>query len=99
MKAVRLTELGGPQRLHVEAVPAPEPAAGEVLVAIRRAAFNRRDVFITQGLYPAIQLPRTLGSDGAGVVAQLGADVSGLRVGVPVVIDPQLGWTDKTFHA
>jgi len=92
MKAVRLNELGGPEKLHVETIPDPEPGAGEIAVKIHRAAYNRRDVFITQGLYPGIELPRTLGSDGAGVVAALGPGADGPPVGTPVVIDPMIGW-------
>src|SRR5262249_39052621 len=84
---------------HVEAIPDPVPGPGEVLVAITHAAFNRRDVYITQGLYPKIELPRTLGSDGTGTVAALGADVAGPPVGTPVVIDPQLGWGGPGIHA
>jgi NADPH:quinone reductase-like Zn-dependent oxidoreductase len=94
MKAVRLNEIGGPQNLRLETIDDPKPGAGEILVRVRRAAFNRRDVFITQGLYPGIALPRTLGSDGAGVVAALGSGVSGPAQGTPVVIDPMLGWGD-----
>ena len=41
MKAVRLNELGGPEKLHVEEIAEPKPAAGEVLVKVGRAAFNR----------------------------------------------------------
>lgn len=94
MKAVRLNEIGGPQNLHVETLPDPTPGPGELLVKITRAAFNRRDVFITQGLYPGIELPRTLGSDGAGTVAALGSGTNGPAVGTRVVIDPMLGWGD-----
>jgi zinc-binding alcohol dehydrogenase/oxidoreductase len=83
MKAVRLHEVGGPQNLRVEEIESPVPAAGETLVRVRTAAFNRRDVFITQGLYPGISLPRTLGSDGAGVHE---------KSETHVVIDPMLGW-------
>jgi NADPH:quinone reductase-like Zn-dependent oxidoreductase len=92
MKAVRITETGGPEKLHVADVPEPVPGPGEILVRITRAAFNRRDVFITQGLYPGIELPRTLGSDGAGTVEALGAGVSGPAAGTRVVINPMLGW-------
>jgi zinc-binding alcohol dehydrogenase/oxidoreductase len=92
MKAVRLNEIGGPQNLRIETIPDLTPGEGQVLVKIKRAAFNRRDVFITQGLYPGIELPRTLGSDGAGEVAGLGPGVGGPAVGTPVVIDPMLGW-------
>jgi zinc-binding alcohol dehydrogenase/oxidoreductase len=85
MIAVRLHEVGGPQNLHVEEIARPSPSNGEVLVRVHAAAFNRRDVFITQGLYPNIELPRTLGSDGAGVLDGKGE----------VVIDPMLGWGDN----
>ena len=85
MKAIRLHEVGGPQNLRVDEVAPPAPASGETLVRIRAAAFNRRDVFITQGMYPGIELPRILGSDGAGIEESSGAEV---------VIDPMLGWGD-----
>jgi NADPH:quinone reductase-like Zn-dependent oxidoreductase len=99
MRAVRLHELGGPSKLQVDEIPIPEPAAGWTCVRVLRAAYNRRDVFITQGLYPGIELPKTLGSDGVGTVAALGAGVAGPAVGTPVVIDPEIGWSDATFHA
>jgi len=95
MKAVRLNEQGGPEKLHVEEIAKPKPAADEVLVRIERAAFNRRDVFITQGMYPGISLPRTLGSDGAGEIAELGENVTGHVAGTPVVINPELAWQDE----
>ena len=93
MRAVRLHELGGPQCLRLDELPMPQPAAGEALVRVGAAAFNRRDVFITQGLYPGIALPKTLGSDGAGVLEALGSDSAcSARAGDAVVIDPMLDW-------
>lgn len=92
MRAVRLRETGGPQNLQIEEIDRPQPAAGEILVRIRAAALNRRDVFITQGLYPNIQLPKTLGSDGAGVVEALGEGALGFAAGDEIVIDPMIGW-------
>ncbi len=94
MRAVRLHELGGPDALVVEEVEAPRPAPGEVLVRIRAAALNHRDVFITRGLYPNLRLPAILGSDGAGEMAALGDGVRGARIGDEVVIDPLLDWGD-----
>lgn len=94
MRAVRLHETGGPRNLRIDDVAVPQPGEGEALVRIRAGALNRRDVFITQGLYPKISLPRTLGSDGAGEVAAVGAGVTHLEIGAPVVIDPMLGWGD-----
>jgi zinc-binding alcohol dehydrogenase/oxidoreductase len=99
MKAVRLNELGGPEKLHVEEIADPVAGPGQIVVKISRAALNRRDVFITQGLYPGIELPKTLGSDGTGVVAALGAGVTGPAIGTAVVIDPEIGWSDSLGHA
>ena len=94
MRALRLGELGGPEKLGVREIAVPEVGDGEALVEIGAAALNRRDLFITQGLYPKIRLPITLGSDGAGRIAALGSVVAGLEVGDEVVIDPMLGWGD-----
>ncbi len=93
MKAVRLNELGGPEKLHIEEIEQPKAGPGEIVVRVKRAAFNRRDVFITQNLYPGIVLPRTLGSDGCGEVAELGEGVTGPAIGTAVVINPEFGWT------
>jgi zinc-binding alcohol dehydrogenase/oxidoreductase len=95
MRAVRLHEIdreNGPKNFRVEQIDDPAPGAGEMLVKIRRAAFNRRDVFISQGLYPGIQLPCVPGSDGVGTVAAHGEGAEGPPVGTRVVIDPTLGW-------
>jgi zinc-binding alcohol dehydrogenase/oxidoreductase len=94
MKAVRLHELGGPERLRLDAVDVPSPGDGEALIRVHAAALNRRDLFVTQGLYPKIRLPVTLGSDGAGVIAALPSTVAGLSEGEEVVVDPMLGWGD-----
>ncbi|MDP9110607.1 MAG: zinc-binding dehydrogenase [Candidatus Eremiobacteraeota bacterium] len=94
MKAVRLHAIGSPDNLAIEEIAEPHPGPGEIAVAVRAAALNRRDLFITQGLYPKIELPRTLGSDGAGRVAALGSGVSEPAVGSDVVINPMLGWGD-----
>ncbi len=94
MRAVRLHEIGGPEKLRVEEIGVPAIRDGEALVRVRAAALNRRDLFITQGHYPNIRVPVTLGSDGAGEIAQLGGVVANLAVGDEVVIDPMLGWGD-----
>lgn len=90
MKAVRLHEAGPPEVLRLEDVPVPEPRAGEVLVRLRAAALNRRDVGIRLGRQLAEARPFTPGSDGAGEIAALGPGVAGLRVGEPVLINPTL---------
>ncbi len=79
MKALILKSLHQP--LVYGEYAAPSPVKGEVVVALRAAALNHRDVFIIQGLYSNIKYPCVLGSDGAG-------EWRGKRV----VIYPALEW-------
>jgi len=92
MKAIILRELGAPENLKLEEWPDPQAGAGEVVVRLKAAALNHRDVFIWQKLYPNIKLPAILGSDGAGVVALVGEGVDPALVGREVVIEPGLDW-------
>lgn len=92
MKAVVLRELGGPENLLYEDVPDPQPGTGEVVVKLKNAALNHRDVWIRKGLYAGIKLPIILGSDGAGVVATVGDGVDKSLVGSAVIINPGLCW-------
>ena len=94
MKAVRIHEVAGPQSLRVDDVPDPVPQAGEVLVKISRAALNRRDFFITKGLYPGIVTPCILGADGVGTVVSYGDGARGPAAGTRVVIYPAVNWGD-----
>ena len=86
MKAVLLTETGGPEKLSIGEVPTPSPGAGEVRVKLKAAALNRRDFWITSGLYPNIKMPCTTGSDGAGVIDEIGSGVDTKHRGREVVI-------------
>jgi len=92
MKAIVLRELGSAENLKLEEAPDPQPGAGEAVVRLKAAALNHRDVFIWQGLYPSIKLPVILGSDGAGVVAAVGAGVDQSLIGQEVVIEPGINW-------
>lgn len=94
MRAVVVTAFGGPEQLVLREHPNPVPAAGEVVVAIRAAAFNRRDVRVVAGLWPGVAPPFVPGSDAAGVVRDIGPDVQGVAVGAEVVICPSLDWGD-----
>jgi zinc-binding alcohol dehydrogenase/oxidoreductase len=89
MRAVILNDHGGPDRLVAGQLPDPEPQAGEVVVDLLAAALNHRDVWqrTAPGNHGAV-----LGSDGAGVVSQLGEGVTGIEVGQEVVINPSVGW-------
>lgn len=92
MQALTLNELKQPLQLQTR--PDLSPAAGEAVVELRAAALNRRDYWITQGMYPGIQLPIVLGSDGAGVVIQVGTAEDEHWVEKPVLINPGMGWGD-----
>lgn len=97
MRALRLVEFGDPPRFELAEVPDPEPGPDEVVIELRAAALNRRDpwVWTTPDYCP---LPVTLGSDGAGMVAAVGADVTGVVVGDEVIFDPTLGWGESEEH-
>lgn len=82
MHAVRVHE--GAALVH-ETVPDPEPKPGEVVVELRAAALNRRDLFVRNGIY-RFPLPLVPGSDGAGVRRDTGEEV---------VILPGIGWGDR----
>ena len=90
MMALTLTGTGGLEHIHVaEVPPPPPPGAGEAMVRIHSAALNRLDLFVAEGL-PGVTLgfPHVLGSDGAGIVEQVGPGVSSVRPGDRVMINP-----------
>src|SRR5471030_3359278 len=90
MKAIVLEAAGKP--LILKEVDKPDSKPGEVLVQIKAAALNRRDYWITVGKYAGIKYPSILGSDGAGVVAELGKDVNKEWLNKEVVINPCHNW-------
>ena len=98
MKAIRLHQPGGPEQLRFEEVPTPVPGTGEVLVQLKAAALNHRDVWIRMGMQMADRLPLIPGSDGAGLVAEIGSATGHLKVGDAVVINPSLSWGDREDH-
>ena len=83
MKAIRIHAHGGPEVLRYEEAPTPTPGAGQALIRIEAIGVNFIDIYHRSGLYP-VQFPYTLGQEAAGVVAELGPDVSGIAVGDPV---------------
>ncbi|MDG2383138.1 MAG: zinc-binding dehydrogenase [Pirellulaceae bacterium] len=93
MRAAVLSDLKQP--LQIEQLDDLKPKSGEVVVELQAAALNRRDYWVTQGMYPGIRTPVTLGSDGAGVVASLGDAGSQFEVGQPVIINPGWEWGEK----
>ena len=81
MRAYQLPEFG-PEKLELTELPQPDLGVDQVRVRMRAASVNYRDFMIASGWYnPNLQLPLIPFSDGAGEVAELGRDVSGLSVG------------------
>ena len=82
MKAIRVRQFGGPEVMRLEEVPDLRPGPGQVVVRVRAAGVNPVDTYIRSGTYaikPA--LPYTPGMDAAGVIAEVGPDVKGMRAG------------------
>lgn len=84
MRAALLSEFGRP--LHVEEVDLQSPQPGEVLVRIEASGVCRSDLHVVHGRSVVSQLPTVLGHEGAGVVEEVGAGVTGVAKGDPVVI-------------
>ncbi len=93
MKAIRLTELHQPVTLTEAADPVAGP--GEVVIKLKAAALNHRDVFVQKGLYPGTAVPVIPGSDGAGIVAAVGESTDPQLIGQEVIINPALNWGDN----
>ncbi len=91
MKALAFHEFGGPDKLRYEDVPDPKIKPNEVLVRVRACALNHLDLFVREGI-PALKtpLPFWTGCDIAGEIAEVGADVPGVKVGTRVAVNPNL---------
>jgi NADPH:quinone reductase-like Zn-dependent oxidoreductase len=87
-RVVVFDEFGGPEVLRVVEEPPGAPAAGEVRVRIEAFAVNPLDQMMRAGASPApVPLPHArLGVEGTGIVDELGAGVTGLKVGDPVIL-------------
>lgn len=92
MKAIVLNEIGPPENLKIKELPEPVPEEGEIVIQLKAAALNHRDVWIRTGQYPDIKLPVILGSDGAGEVVAIGSNVDSSWMGKAVIINPGLKW-------
>jgi len=92
MKAIMLRETGEPRQLKLEDIEKPKPGPKDVIVRLRAASLNRRDLMVVNGQYPGIKLPSILGSDGAGEVVEIGGEVKDVLIGDEVIINPGINW-------
>src|SRR3977135_104415 len=79
-KAIRFYQPGGPEVLVWEEVPVGKPGPGEARVRHTAVGLNYVDIYIRRGLYP-VPLPSGLGTEAAGVVEEVGPDVTDVKAG------------------
>src|SRR5688572_8479328 len=92
MKALTLVGIGGIEQLRVQELPQPTiQSPTDVLVRLQAPARNRLDLFVAAGLPGStLSVPHVVGSDGAGVVHEVGSGVSQVHAGDRVMINPTL---------
>jgi NADPH2:quinone reductase len=85
MRAIQISEAGGPEVLVLRDLPMPVAGAGQALIKIEACGVNFIDVYLREGRYPA-KLPYVPGQEAAGTVIELGPDSDGaVKVGDRVV--------------
>lgn len=82
MRAVTVTGFGAEP--EVTERPVPEPGRGEVLVRLSAAGLNPFDWKVIDGVITDVSFPLIIGTDGAGAVERVGAEVTGFQPGDPV---------------
>jgi len=101
LKAVRIQEHGGLDKLRYEEAAEPELVLPtDAIINLRAASLNRSDIYSRQGvILHASRLPRVLGADGAGVVATVGDQVKNIAPGDAVCFYPVAGCGGCAFCA
>src|SRR5262245_26281975 len=95
VKALVIQNGFGLDNLAVSERPNPAPGPGQVLVRIRAASLNYRDLLLANGQYnPKLKFPRVLGSDGAGEVVAVGSNVTNVKPGERVIGCFMQHWVD-----
>lgn len=91
MQALIFHQHGDLNQVTVGAIPQPDIGPDEVLMQVKAAALNRLDLWVLAG-WPAlkVKLPHVMGSDGAGIVAAIGAHVDQVQLGDRVAVNPTL---------
>jgi len=90
MRAIQVSQTGGPEVLTLVDVPVPTIKPNEALVAIKASGVNFIDVYFREGRYPS-PLPFINGQEAAGVVKEVGSEVSTVKPGDRVAYTSALG--------
>ncbi|MDR6718686.1 zinc-binding dehydrogenase [Paenibacillus amylolyticus] len=91
MKAIVHSGQSGLAGLQYTESTSRVPEAGEVQIQLKSAGINHRDLFIMAGR-TSQEAPLIPGSDGAGIIVEIGEGVRGFAIGDEVIIHPTLGW-------
>ncbi|HZJ46352.1 MAG TPA: quinone oxidoreductase [Pyrinomonadaceae bacterium] len=90
MQAIQVSKVGGPEVLQLVELPNPKPKPNEAIVQLKAAGVNFIDVYFREGRYPA-PLPFVDGQEAAGIVTEVGSEVSDIKVGDRVSYTGVLG--------
>ncbi|HEU0252990.1 MAG TPA: alcohol dehydrogenase catalytic domain-containing protein, partial [Pyrinomonadaceae bacterium] len=90
MKAIQVAQAGGPEVLTLVDLPVPTPKPDEAVVQIKAAGVNFIDVYFREGRYPT-SLPFVDGQEAAGLVTDVGSEVTNVQVGDRVAYTGVLG--------
>jgi NADPH2:quinone reductase len=90
MKAIQISETGGPEVLKLAELPIPQPGPGQVLIRVEATGVNFIEIYFRKGTYKAA-LPLVPGSEAAGTVEELGPGVTGFAAGDAVASVSVLG--------
>ena len=80
MKAVTISNNGGPEVLELKDIQLEEPKSGEVLIKNKAIGLNYIDTYHRSGLYP-VELPSNIGIEGAGIIEKVGPEEKNFKVG------------------
>ena len=80
MKSIKVTNTGGPEVLELEEITLDKPGADEVRIEHVSIGLNYIDTYHRSGLYP-LQLPTGIGLEAAGIIKEIGSNVSNFSVG------------------
>jgi NADPH:quinone reductase-like Zn-dependent oxidoreductase len=99
-RIVKFHEFGSADVLRIEHTELPAPSSGEVQIRVKALGLNRAEILMRSGTYiETPQLPSGLGLEAAGIVARVGAGVTGLREGDAVSVMPPISMAQSPTYA
>lgn len=85
-RVVRIHEFGGPEVLRVDEIPLQTPRRGEVRIRVAAIGLNRVEAIYREGSFGPVSFPATIGYEAAGVIEEIGPEVTGFAPGDRVAV-------------